>query len=53
MGWQRQLRARPVAFIWQAGGRPIRSYAVKRESDKAHGVFANPGGLPRRINAAS
>jgi transposase InsO family protein len=35
------------------GGRLLRTHPVKHDPDRAHGAFANPGGRPRRINAAS
>jgi transposase InsO family protein len=34
-------------------GRLIRTHPVKHDPAKAHGAFANPGGKPDRINAAS
>jgi transposase InsO family protein len=34
-------------------GRLLRVHPVKHDSIKAHGAFANPGGKPDRINAAS
>jgi hypothetical protein len=36
-----------------SGGRLIRTHVAKHDPGKAHGAFANPGGRPRRINAAS
>ena len=33
--------------------RVIRTYPIRHDPDRAHGAFANPGGRPRRINAAS
>jgi transposase InsO family protein len=36
-----------------ARGRVVRTHAVKHDPDRAHGAFANPGGRPRRVNAAS
>ena len=35
------------------GGRLLRVHSVKHDLVKAHGAFANPGGKPDRINAAS
>jgi hypothetical protein len=35
------------------GGRLLRVHSVKHDPVKAHGAFANPGGKPDRINAAS
>jgi transposase InsO family protein len=35
------------------GGRLLRVHPVKHDPIKAHGAFANPGGKPDRINAAS
>lgn len=34
-------------------GKLIRTHAAKHDPVKAHGAFANPGGRPRRLNAAS
>lgn len=34
-------------------GKLLRVHAVKHDPVKAHGAFANPGGKPDRINAAS
>jgi hypothetical protein len=34
-------------------GKLIRSHKAKHDPAKEHGVFANPTGRPRRINAAS
>ena len=34
-------------------GRLLRVHPVKHDPVKAHGAFANPGGKPDRINAAS
>lgn len=34
-------------------GRLLRSHPVKHDPARAHGAFANPGGRPQRINAAS
>jgi transposase InsO family protein len=34
-------------------GRLIRTHVAKHDPAKAHGAFANPGGRPRRVNAAS
>jgi hypothetical protein len=34
-------------------GRLLRVHPVKHDPIKAHGAFANPGGNPDRINAAS
>jgi hypothetical protein len=34
-------------------GKLLRAHAVKHDPIKAHGAFANPGGKPDRINAAS
>lgn len=34
-------------------GKLLRVHAVKHDPIKAHGAFANPGGKPDRINAAS
>ena len=35
------------------GGKLLRVHPVKHDPIKAHGAFANPGGKPNRINAAS
>ena len=35
------------------GGKLLRVHPVKHDPIKAHGAFANPGGKPDRINAAS
>ena len=34
-------------------GRVVRTHPIRHDPDRAHGAFANPGGRPRRINAAS
>lgn len=34
-------------------GKLLRVHPVKHDPIKAHGAFANPGGKPDRINAAS
>ena len=34
-------------------GRVIRTHAAKHDPAKEYGAFANPGGRPHRINAAS
>ncbi len=33
-------------------GKLVRTHAVRHDPNKEHGAFANPGGRPRRINAA-
>jgi transposase InsO family protein len=33
-------------------GRLVRTHAIRHDRTKEHGAFANPGGRPRRINAA-
>lgn len=33
-------------------GQLIRSHPIRHDRNKEHGAFANPGGRPRRINAA-
>ncbi|MGI8515682.1 MAG: Mu transposase domain-containing protein [Acidimicrobiia bacterium] len=33
-------------------GRVVRTHPIRHDPDRAHGAFANPGGRPRRINAA-
>ncbi len=35
------------------GGQVVRTHPARHDPTKAHGAFANPGGRPRRINAAS
>lgn len=37
--------------IW-VGGSLLRTHSVRHEKGKEHGAFANPGGHPRRVNAA-
>ena len=33
-------------------GKLVRTHPVRHDRNKEHGAFANPGGRPRRINAA-
>ena len=33
-------------------GKLVRTHPVRHDRSKEHGAFANPGGRPRRINAA-
>ena len=33
-------------------GRLVRTHPIRHDRAKEHGAFANPGGRPRRINAA-
>jgi hypothetical protein len=33
-------------------GKLFRTHAIRHDRNKEHGAFANPGGRPRRINAA-
>ena len=52
---RQQVKVRVVGDtveISQAG-RLLRTHPVKHDPAKAHGAFANPGGKPDRINAAS
>jgi len=35
-----------------AAGRLVRTHPIRHDRSKEHGAFANPGGRPRRINAA-
>ncbi|HLX78876.1 MAG TPA: IS481 family transposase, partial [Acidimicrobiales bacterium] len=37
--------------IWQ-GESLLRTHPIRHERSKEHGAFAQPGGHPRRINAA-
>lgn len=43
---------RPTVEI-SRDGKLLRVHAAKHDPIKAHGAFANPGGKPNRINAAS
>lgn len=35
-----------------SGGEVIRTHPIRHDRSREHGAFANPGGRPRRINAA-
>ena len=35
-----------------AGGEVIKVHPIRHDRSREHGAFANPGGRPRRINAA-
>lgn len=48
-----QVRVAGHTVEISARGRVVRTHPVKHDPDRAHGAFANPGGRPRRINAAS
>ena len=51
----RQVQVQGVGdTVWiSTDGRAIRNCAIRRDRLKEHGAFANPGGRPGRINAAS
>lgn len=51
---RQQVEVRVVADTVEisAKGRMIRTHPAKHDPNKAHRAFANPGGRPRRINAA-
>jgi hypothetical protein len=52
---RQQVEVRVVGATVQisVGGAVVRTHPVKHDRDKEHGAFANPGGRPRRVNAAS
>lgn len=52
---RQQVQARVVGDTVEIsrGSRLIRVHPIKHDPIKAHGAFANPGGKPDRINAAS
>ena len=52
---RRQVEVRVVGDTVEISqnGRLLRVHAVKHDPNRAHGAFANPGGKPDRINAAS
>ncbi len=35
-----------------SGGEVIRTHPIRHDRSREHGAFANPGGRPRRVNAA-
>ena len=52
---RRQVQVRVVGDTVEisANRRVLRTHRAKHDPDKEHGAFANPGGRPRRTNAAS
>ncbi|MGH9021870.1 MAG: Mu transposase domain-containing protein [Acidimicrobiia bacterium] len=35
-----------------SGGEILRTHPIRHDRSREHGAFANPGGRPRRVNAA-
>jgi hypothetical protein len=51
---RRQVEISIVADTVQIAfeGQLVRTHPIRHDRTKEHGAFANPGGRPRRINAA-
>ncbi len=51
---RRQVQIAIVSDVVEisSGGQVLKTHAIRHDRSREHGAFANPGGRPRRINAA-